>query len=84
MDEYIDLDWKALEAQWKKLKEDNPHGFDVVIEATGVKKLVNESIKYVRRRGSLLLHWPPFKVSHFFFFFNHCRMFSLLIDVLCT
>jgi D-arabinitol dehydrogenase (NADP+) len=74
-DEYIELDRKAPEAQWKKLKEDNPYGFDVVVEATGVEKLANDSINYVRRGGTLmiygvyensaLVHWPPSKVSGF-------------------
>lgn len=71
-DEYIELDRKAPEAQWKKLKEDNPYGFDVVVEATGVEKLANDSINYVRRGGTLmiygvyensaLVHWPPSKI----------------------
>jgi D-arabinitol dehydrogenase (NADP+) len=72
-DEYIELDRQNPEAQWKKLKEDNPYGFDVVVEATGVEKLANDSINYVRRGGTLmiygvyenkaLVHWPPSKVS---------------------
>lgn len=71
-DEYIELDRQAPEAQWKKLKEENPYGFDVVVEATGVEKLANDSINYVRRGGTLmiygvyenkaLVHWPPSKV----------------------
>ncbi|KAF8828195.1 hypothetical protein HHX47_DHR4000977 [Lentinula edodes] len=71
-DEYIELDRQQPEAQWKKLKEDNPYGFDVVVEATGVEKLANESINYVRRGGTLmiygvyenkaLVHWPPSKI----------------------
>ncbi|KAF7349258.1 GroES-like protein [Mycena sanguinolenta] len=71
-DEYIELDRQNPEAQWKKLKEDNPYGFDVVVEATGVEKLANESINYVRRGGTLmiygvyenkaLVHWPPSKI----------------------
>ncbi|KAH9477816.1 N-terminal acetyltransferase A complex catalytic subunit ard1 [Psilocybe cubensis] len=71
-DEYIELDRQAPEAQWQKLKADNPYGFDVVVEATGVEKLANESINYVRRGGTLmiygvyedkaLVHWPPAKI----------------------
>ncbi|KAF9068913.1 NADP+-dependent D-mannitol dehydrogenase [Rhodocollybia butyracea] len=71
-DEYIELDRQNPEAQWKKLKDDNPYGFDVVVEATGVEKLANESINYVRRGGTLmiygvyenkaLVHWPPSKI----------------------
>jgi len=82
-DEYIELDRKAPEAQWKKLKEDNPYGFDVVVEATGVEKLANDSINYVRRGGTLmiygvyensaLVHWPPSKVSAFYYSMMLCR-----------
>ena len=72
-DEYLELDRQNPDLQWKKLKEDNPYGFDVVVEATGVEKLANESINYVRRGGTLmiygvyenkaLVHWPPSKAS---------------------
>jgi D-arabinitol dehydrogenase (NADP+) len=71
-DEYIELDRQAPEAQWKALKDNNPYGFDVVVEATGVEKLANDSINYVRRGGTLLIygvyenkalvHWPPSKI----------------------
>ena len=71
-DEYIELDRQNPHAQWEKLKQDNAYGFDVVVEATGVEKLANESINYVRRGGTLmmygvyenkaLVHWPPSKV----------------------
>lgn len=73
-DEYIELDRQNPGPQWEQLKKDNPYGFDVVVEATGVEKLANESINYVRRGGTLmiygvyenkaLVHWPPSKV-HF-------------------
>jgi D-arabinitol dehydrogenase (NADP+) len=73
-DEYLELDRQNPDPQWKKLKDDNPYGFDVVVEATGVEKLANESINYVRRGGTLmiygvyenkaLVHWPPSKASH--------------------
>ncbi|KAJ7695478.1 chaperonin 10-like protein [Mycena rosella] len=71
-DEYIELDRTNPDAQWAKLKADNPYGFDVVVEATGVEKLANESINYVRRGGTLMIygvyenaatvHWPPSKI----------------------
>jgi D-arabinitol dehydrogenase (NADP+) len=71
-DEYIELDRSNPEPQWEQLKKDNPYGFDVVVEATGVEKLANESINYVRRGGTLmiygvyenkaLVHWPPSKI----------------------
>ncbi|KAH8918408.1 GroES-like protein [Atractiella rhizophila] len=55
-DEYIDLDRKDAEAQWAKLKQDNPYGFDVVVEATGVESIVNKAINYVRRGGTLMVY----------------------------
>ncbi|TDL24649.1 GroES-like protein [Rickenella mellea] len=71
-DEYIELDRNNPEAQWNTLKEENPYGFDVVVEATGVEKVANASINYVRRGGTLmiygvyenkaLVHWPPGKI----------------------
>ena len=71
-DEYIELDRQNPEPQWAQLKKDNPYGFDVVIEATGVEKLANEAINYVRRGGTLMIygvyenkarvHWPPSKI----------------------
>jgi len=71
-DVYIELDRQNPEAQWEQLKKDNPYGFDVVVEATGVEKLANESINYVRRGGTLMIygvyedkarvHWPPSKI----------------------
>lgn len=71
-DEYIELDRKNPGPQWEKLKADNPYGFDIVVEATGVEKLANDAINYVRRGGTLmiygvyedkaLVHWPPSKI----------------------
>ena len=71
-DEYLELDRQNPGPQWEKLKADNPYGFDVVVEATGVEKLANDSINYVRRGGTLmiygvyenkaLVHWPPSKI----------------------
>ncbi|POW07080.1 hypothetical protein PSHT_10123 [Puccinia striiformis] len=71
-DEYIDLDRKDAANQWAQLKKDNPYGFDVVVEATGVESIVNDSINYVRRGGTLLVYgvydnnarvsWSPTKI----------------------
>ena len=58
--------------QWKRLKEDHPFGFDIVVEATGVESIVQDSINYVRRGGTLLVYgvyedsarvsWPPSRI----------------------
>ncbi|KAI0073640.1 GroES-like protein [Panus rudis PR-1116 ss-1] len=71
-DEYIELDRQNPGPQWEQLKKDNPYGFDVVVEATGVEKLAQDSINYVRRGGTImiygvyenkaLVHWPPSKI----------------------
>lgn len=71
-DVYIDLDRKNPGAQWDQIKKDHPYGFDIVVEATGVEKIANDSINYVRRGGTLmiygvyenkaLVHWPPSKI----------------------
>lgn len=71
-DEYIELDRQNPGPQWEQLRKDNPYGFDVVVEATGVEKLAQESINYVRRGGTIMIygvyenkamiHWPPSKI----------------------
>lgn len=71
-DEYIELDRQNPGPQWEQLGRENPYGFDVVVEATGVEKLAQESIRYVRRGGTIMIygvyenkamvHWPPSKI----------------------
>ncbi|WVQ79105.1 chlorophyll synthesis pathway protein BchC [Cryptococcus sp. DSM 104549] len=55
-DAYIDLDRADAKAQWAKIKEDNPYGFDVVAECTGVESIINDAINYVTRGGTLLVY----------------------------
>jgi D-arabinitol dehydrogenase (NADP+) len=71
-DEYIELDRQNPRPQWDQIKVDYPYGFDVVVEATGVESIVEDSINYVRRGGTLLVYgvyenkarvsWPPSKI----------------------
>jgi len=71
-DEYVELSREHPEEQFKKLKEDNPYGFDIVIEATGSVKILEDAINYVRRGGKLVVYgvysnsarvtWPPSKI----------------------
>lgn len=87
-DEYIDLDRSNPEAQWAQLKKDNPYGFDVVAECTGVEKIVNDSINYVARGGTLLVYgvyegdarvtWPPSKI-----FGDEIRIIGSFSQVYC-
>lgn len=71
-DEYIKLSRQDPSPQYAKIRSDNPHGFDIVVEATGSIKLLENSINYVRRGGKLVVYgvysgkarvsWPPSKI----------------------
>ncbi|KDQ60164.1 hypothetical protein JAAARDRAFT_152717 [Jaapia argillacea MUCL 33604] len=71
-DEFVELDRNDPSSQWEEIKKKNPHGFDVVVEATGSQKIANDSIDYVRRGGTLLIygvydesafvHWKPSRI----------------------
>jgi D-arabinitol dehydrogenase (NADP+) len=71
-DEFIFLDRKTPEKQWAQIKTDNPYGFDIVVEATGSPKILEDAIHYVRRGGKLVVYgvyssaarvsWPPSKI----------------------
>jgi D-arabinitol dehydrogenase (NADP+) len=70
--EYVALSRQDPTAQLQKLKSDNPNGFDIVIEATGNIKVLDDSLHYVRRGGKLLVYgvfadhdrvsWSPSKI----------------------
>lgn len=74
-DEYIELSRKDPSAQFSKLKADNPYGFDIVVEATGSVKILEDAINYVRRGGKLVVYgvyankdrvtWPPSKICEY-------------------
>jgi D-arabinitol dehydrogenase (NADP+) len=71
-DVYVELSRTNPEEQFKKLKEENPYGFDIVVEATGSPKILEDAINYVRRGGKLVVYgvysnaarvsWPPSKI----------------------
>src|SRR5277367_4433403 len=71
-DDYIGLSRSNPEAQFEKLKTDHPYGFDVVIDATGSPKILEDAIQYVRRGGTLVVYgvysssakvsWAPSKI----------------------
>ena len=71
-DTYVALSRSNPAEQFAKIKADNPHGFDIVIEATGSVKILEDSINYVRRGGKLVVYavyskkhrvsWPPSKI----------------------
>ena len=71
-DVYVELSRKDSGPQFKQLKEENPYGFDIVIEATGSVKILEDAINYCRRGGKLVVYgvysdsarvsWPPSKI----------------------
>ncbi|RDA94263.1 hypothetical protein CP533_0612 [Ophiocordyceps camponoti-saundersi (nom. inval.)] len=71
-DTYVELSRENPEPQFAKIKEDNPYGFDIVVEATGSAKILEDGINYVRRGGTLVVYgvyanadkvsWPPSKI----------------------
>ncbi|KAK8861588.1 chlorophyll synthesis pathway protein BchC [Kwoniella newhampshirensis] len=88
-DTYVDLDRKDAAKQWAKLKEDNPYGFDVVAECTGVESIVNDAINYVTRGGTLLVYgvyedkarvnnWSPTDI-----FVNEKRIIGSFSQIYC-
>lgn len=74
-DVYVELSRKDPSAQFEKLKADNPYGFDIVVEATGSVKILEDAINYCRRGGKLVVYgvygdadrvsWPPAKICKF-------------------
>jgi len=71
-DTYIELSRSNPQEQFAKLKADHPYGFDIVVEATGSVKILEDAINYVRRGGKLVVYgvyhnadrvsWPPAKI----------------------
>lgn len=71
-DEYVALSRKDPDTQFEKLKADNPYGFDIVVEATGSAKILEDAIHYCRRGGKLVVYgvyadkdrvsWSPSKI----------------------
>ncbi|TRX92678.1 hypothetical protein FHL15_006352 [Xylaria flabelliformis] len=71
-DYYVPLDRKDATPQWEQIKKDNPYGFDIVVEASGSSKVLEDAINYVRRGGKLVCYgvypssarvsWAPSKI----------------------
>jgi D-arabinitol dehydrogenase (NADP+) len=74
-DVYVELSRKDPGPQFEKFKKENPYGFDIVVEATGSVKILEDSTNYVRRGGKLVVYgvyankhrvsWPPSKICKF-------------------
>jgi D-arabinitol dehydrogenase (NADP+) len=59
-DVYVELSRENPEVQFQKLKDENPYGFDIVVEATGSPKILEDAINYVRRGGKVTAIRNPF------------------------
>jgi D-arabinitol dehydrogenase (NADP+) len=55
-DDYIGLSRSNPEVQFEKIKKDHPYGFNIVIEATGSPKILEDAINYVQRGGTLVVY----------------------------
>jgi D-arabinitol dehydrogenase (NADP+) len=55
-DHYIELSRANPVPQFEQIKKDNPHGFDIVVEATGSVKILEDAINYCRRGGTLVVY----------------------------
>jgi D-arabinitol dehydrogenase (NADP+) len=55
-DQVVPMDRNDPEVHRKRLQEISPKGFDAVIEATGAPSVGQEAIRFVRRRGTILIY----------------------------
>ena len=55
-DAYVYLDRKDPSPQWEQLKQDNPYGFDIVVEATGSPAVIGTAMDFCGRGGTLVLY----------------------------
>lgn len=95
-DTYVELSRNDSAPQLEKLKKDNPYGFDIVIEATGSVKILEDAINYCRRGGTLVVYgvysdearvtWAPSKIFgdeiRIIGSFSEVHMFSQAVDYL--
>ena len=55
-DECVAFDRMNPSQQWADMKKKHPYGFDVVIEATGSHKILEQAIDYCTRGGMLVVY----------------------------
>ncbi|KAJ6007242.1 alcohol dehydrogenase [Penicillium herquei] len=57
-DEYVELprDAQASAARMEEVAADHPHGFDIVVEATGNSKILQNAINFVTKGGKLVVY----------------------------
>jgi D-arabinitol dehydrogenase (NADP+) len=71
-EEYLTISDDSPEEQMNTLASLNPHGFDIVIEATGSPRVLESSLEFVRKGGKLVVYgvydesvkisWSPFRI----------------------
>lgn len=71
-DEFVEVGGTTPDAALEELKKRYSHGFDIVVEASGVPKVLENSINFVRRGGKLAIFgvyssaarvsWSPSKI----------------------
>ena len=66
-DETVAIDRNDPEVHRRRLQELSLNGFDYVIEATGASHLCEEALRYVRRRGTVLIYgvYPEAAMARF-------------------
>jgi D-arabinitol dehydrogenase (NADP+) len=64
-DKYVELSRTNPEEQFEKLKKENPYGFDIVVEATGSAKILEDAINYCRRGGKLIVYGSRYPFPSF-------------------
>lgn len=57
-DEYVELprEAQAAAATMEKLQMENPYGFDIVVEATGSARILEDAIHFVTKGGKLVVY----------------------------
>lgn len=55
-DRFVELSRADAGPQLAQLREDNPYGFDIVVEATGSVSILQDAINYCRRGGTLVVY----------------------------
>ena len=71
-DELVAISDDDADADLAALRAANPHGFDIVVEATGAPSVLEGSIDFVRKGGKLVVYgvyddkakiaWSPFTI----------------------
>lgn len=71
-DDFITISDNQPHLEMQALHDANPHGFDIVVEATGASSVLESSLDYVRKGGKLVVYgvydesvkisWSPFRI----------------------